>query len=51
MITLKDRLTRVLVIAGIVLRLPEEEKFLKVNLPGYLECCKKTRFHLIPFGW
>ncbi|ABN07856.1 Putative protein-S-isoprenylcysteine methyltransferase-like protein [Methanocorpusculum labreanum Z] len=40
-----------LVIAGIVLRLLEEEKFLGVNLPGYPEYCTKTRFRLIPFVW
>ncbi|WP_319378114.1 isoprenylcysteine carboxylmethyltransferase family protein [uncultured Methanocorpusculum sp.] len=40
-----------LVIAGIVLRLLEEEKFLGVNLSGYLEYCTKTRFRLIPFVW
>ena len=41
----------VLVIVGIVLRLLEEEKFLKANLVGYAEYCKKTRFRLIPGVW
>jgi len=41
----------VLVIVGIVLRLLEEEKFLKANLAGYAEYCKKTRFRLIPGVW
>jgi len=51
MAALKDWLPAVLVIFGIVLRLPEEEKFLNVNLPGYAEYCKKTRFRLIPGVW
>lgn len=32
-------------------RLLDEEKFLKKNLKGYEEYCRKTPFHLIPFIW
>jgi len=48
---LKDWVTAVFVIAGIMLRLLEEEKFLKADLAGYEECCKKTGFRLIPGVW
>jgi protein-S-isoprenylcysteine O-methyltransferase Ste14 len=37
--------------AVIILRLFEEEKFLKKNLPGYTEYLKKVKYHLIPFIW
>jgi len=40
-----------LLIAGIVWRLLDEEKFLSLNLPGYLKYCKKTRFRLVPGVW
>ena len=32
-------------------RLIEEEKFLKKNLPGYENYCKKVRFRIVPFVW
>jgi protein-S-isoprenylcysteine O-methyltransferase Ste14 len=38
----------VLTIAGLVVRLLDEEKFLGKNLPGYTEWCAKARSHLIP---
>lgn len=34
-----------------VVRLLKEEKFLRVNLPGYSEYCAHTRYHLIPAIW
>ena len=34
-----------------VVRLLEEEKFLRRNLPGYEEYCQKVRHHLVPFVW
>lgn len=34
-----------------VLRLLNEEGFLRDQLPGYLEYCQKTRFRLVPFVW
>jgi protein-S-isoprenylcysteine O-methyltransferase Ste14 len=40
-----------LIIAGVIVRLIEEEKFLAVHLPGYREYCRKTRFRLVPFVW
>jgi protein-S-isoprenylcysteine O-methyltransferase Ste14 len=40
-----------LVIPVIVLRLLNEEKFLRKELPGYPEYCLQTRFRLIPFVW
>jgi protein-S-isoprenylcysteine O-methyltransferase Ste14 len=33
------------------LRLLSEERFLRVQLPGYSEYCQKTRFRLVPFVW
>ena len=38
-------------IAVIIIRLIEEEKFLVLNLAGYDEYQKKVRFRLIPFVW
>jgi len=35
----------------IVLRLLNEEKVLRQELPGYPEYCVKTRFRLVPFVW
>jgi protein-S-isoprenylcysteine O-methyltransferase Ste14 len=32
-------------------RLLDEERFLKQNLPGYVEYCHSTRFRLIPWIW
>jgi protein-S-isoprenylcysteine O-methyltransferase Ste14 len=40
-----------LVIPFYVLRLLNEEKVLRQNLPGYSEYCLRTRFHLIPYVW
>ena len=40
-----------LAVAGMALRLLEEEKFLALNLPGYREYCRKTRYRLVPFIW
>jgi protein-S-isoprenylcysteine O-methyltransferase Ste14 len=34
-----------------VLRLLNEEKVLRQELPGYPEFCVRTRYHLIPFVW
>ena len=36
---------------AIVMRLLEEEKFLRKNLAGYEEYCQKVRHHLVPFVW
>ena len=33
------------------IRLLNEEKVLRTELPGYSEYCAKTRFHLIPLVW
>lgn len=38
-------------ILTIVVRLLTEEKFLRENLSGYEEYCRKVRYHLIPFVW
>ncbi len=35
----------------IVVRLAEEEKFLRRSLSGYDEYCKRVRYHLIPLVW
>lgn len=38
-------------IAVIVVRLLDEERFLKANLAGYERYCQKVRYHLVPFIW
>ena len=40
-----------LLIPLIVLRLLNEEKVLRQELPGYAEYCLHTRFRLVPFLW
>jgi len=40
-----------LLFAMLALRLLDEERFLRANLPGYTAYCQKVRFHLIPFLW
>ena len=40
-----------LLMAGIVVRLLDEERFLAVNLPGYAEYMRATRFRLVPGIW
>lgn len=41
----------VLLVPVIVLRLLNEEKVLRQELPGYEAYCEKTRFRLVPFVW
>jgi len=41
----------ILLIPLIVLRLVNEEKVLRHDLPGYTEYCLHTRFRLVPFLW
>lgn len=41
----------VLLIPLIVLRLLNEEKVLRQELPGYPEYCLRTRFRLVPLLW
>jgi len=40
-----------LLIPLVVLRLLNEEKVLRQELPGYSEYCLHTRFRLVPFIW
>ena len=40
-----------LLIPVLVLRLLNEEKVLRQELPGYAEYCLKTHFRLVPFIW
>jgi protein-S-isoprenylcysteine O-methyltransferase Ste14 len=40
-----------LLMAVIVWRLLDEERFLGEHLPGYREYCGKTRYRLVPFIW
>jgi len=35
----------------LIWRLLDEERFLKLNLPGYADYCRMTRYRLIPFLW
>ena len=39
------------IVLAIVWRLLDEEKFLRANLAGYSQYCRKVRFRLIPFIW
>jgi protein-S-isoprenylcysteine O-methyltransferase Ste14 len=39
------------VILVVVVRLVEEEKFLRTNLPGYGEYCQQVRYRLVPYVW
>jgi protein-S-isoprenylcysteine O-methyltransferase Ste14 len=41
----------VLVVASIIFRLLDEEKFLSKNLEGYCEYCRKVPYRLIPSVW
>jgi protein-S-isoprenylcysteine O-methyltransferase Ste14 len=41
----------VLLVPVIVLRLLNEEKVLRQELPGYEAYCDKTRFRLVPYVW
>jgi len=34
-----------------ILRLLNEEKFLRRALPGYAEYCQRVRYRLIPLVW
>jgi protein-S-isoprenylcysteine O-methyltransferase Ste14 len=36
---------------GLVWRLLDEERFLTLNLPGYADYCRRTRYRLIPLIW
>jgi protein-S-isoprenylcysteine O-methyltransferase Ste14 len=38
-------------IPGLVLRILDEEKLLKIELPGYTEYMQKVRFRLVPYIW
>jgi protein-S-isoprenylcysteine O-methyltransferase Ste14 len=40
-----------LLVPVIVARLLNEEKVLRLELPGYETYCQKTRFHLVPYLW
>jgi protein-S-isoprenylcysteine O-methyltransferase Ste14 len=40
-----------LLLPVLVLRLLNEEKFLRHELPGYAEYCQRTPYRLIPFVW
>ena len=41
----------VLLIPLFIFRLLSEEEFLRRELPGYSEYCRRTRYRLIPFVW
>jgi protein-S-isoprenylcysteine O-methyltransferase Ste14 len=41
----------ILMVAVIVIRLLDEEKFLLANLPGYAEYVARVRYRLIPSVW
>ena len=41
----------VLTISVLVWRLLDEERFLKRNLPGYADYCRRVRYRLIPWVW
>jgi len=39
------------IVATLAWRLLDEERFLTLNLPGYADYCRKTRYRLIPGIW
>jgi protein-S-isoprenylcysteine O-methyltransferase Ste14 len=41
----------VLLLAGIVVRLLDEERFLVLNLPGYARYHRQVRYRLLPGVW
>ncbi len=40
-----------LLLPALIWRLLDEERFLKINLPGYADYCRHIRYRLIPFLW
>ncbi|HZT27618.1 MAG TPA: isoprenylcysteine carboxylmethyltransferase family protein [Pseudolabrys sp.] len=38
-------------LAMLIWRLADEERYLSANLPGYQEYCRRTRWRLLPFIW
>ena len=38
-------------IAVVAIRAVEEEKFLRISLPGYAAYCQKVRYRLVPYIW
>jgi protein-S-isoprenylcysteine O-methyltransferase Ste14 len=44
-------LALVFMMAFLTWRLLDEEKFLAVNLPGYVEYQEKVRHRLVPYVW
>ena len=39
------------IMPALIWRLLDEERFLKVNLPGYADYCGRVRYRLIPGLW
>ncbi len=39
------------ILVAIAVRILGEEKFLKTNLPGYMEYCQSVRYRLVPYVW
>jgi protein-S-isoprenylcysteine O-methyltransferase Ste14 len=46
-----DLLTLVPVVAGVIGRLLDEERFLTYNLAGYADYTSKVHYRLVPFIW
>ena len=44
-------LVGVAMLPALIWRLLDEERFLKLNLPGYAEYCRKVRYRLVPGTW
>jgi protein-S-isoprenylcysteine O-methyltransferase Ste14 len=38
-------------IVVVAIRAVEEEKFLRISLPGYADYCQKVRYRLVPYVW
>jgi protein-S-isoprenylcysteine O-methyltransferase Ste14 len=39
------------IMPALIWRRLDEERFLKLNFPGYTSYCRTTRYRLIPFLW
>jgi protein-S-isoprenylcysteine O-methyltransferase Ste14 len=44
-------LVAVATLPALIWRLLDEERYLKIHLPGYADYCRKVRYRLIPYLW
>ena len=44
-------LTLIAILPALIWRLLDEERYLKINLPGYADYCRRVRYRLVPLLW